>query len=808
MLPPLPAAKLAVRAATGIRGLARLLRRLVSAAGQPWCWPALLGSLLFFAFFLLVPPPQGRRDVYSTVLLAEGGELLGALVSADGQWRFPSGSSTGALAGTQAGQIATDRYYLAVTSYEDKRFAGHVGIDSRALLRALRDNIQRRGIVSGASTLSMQCARLLFGNRPRTYPQKILEILTAVRLELRMSKRELLGLYAGLAPYGANVVGMEAASFRWFGHSAGSLTWAEAALLAVLPNSPGLIHPGRSRELLQAKRDRLLRALAASGQLDAEQLQLALFEPLPVQALPVPQLAPHALQQLRLTGSSRTPDDALIMGQSLRLDYRLQSNGAVVIERQYTRLSRQGINNLAGIVMRVDDGSIAAWFGNVSPSAGRPGSYVDCALAARSSGSILKPFLYAAMLDSGELTPQRLVADIPTRVGSYSPENNLKTFSGAVPANHALARSLNIPFVRLLRDYGVERFGRLLTRLGFAKLHRAYDDYGLTLILGGAENSLLEAAAAYRQLALSALSGSQNAAGSGAGFSPGAAWLTLDALIHVPRPAEEAAWQHYASSRLVSWKTGTSFGNRDAWAIGVSPEYVVAVWVGNADGVGRPEIKGTDAAAPVLFDLFQLLPRGEWFPRPLEHLKMVTVCASSGYIAGSDCVATERIAVPALAHVDKTCPYCRLVHLSADRSFRVTTACVSPLDMVSERRFVLPPVMEWYYVREVSGYQGLPPWLPGCDPGEQAAFDLITPEENTRLFIPVELDGQPGRTVFRAIHRDPAATLFWHLDGEYLGETRGDHHFELKPPPGTYLLTLVDSAGASLSRRFTVLGRD
>ena len=457
---------------------------------------------------------------------------------------------------------------------------------------------------------------------------------------------------------------------------------------------------------------------------------------------------------------------------------------------------------------------------------------VDCAQAARSSGSILKPFLYAAMLDSGELTPSRLVADIPTRVGSYSPENNLKTYSGAVRADEALARSLNVPFVRLLRSYGVERFASVLKRMGFSTLKRAPADYGLTLVLGGAETTLADAAGAYAALARAALGPSPGSARdanrdaqftgilwrqddlerpralSQKPFSPGAAWLTLEALTAVGRPDDEASWQEYASSLRVAWKTGTSFGSRDAWAIGVTRDYVVAVWVGNASGEGRPALKGTDSAAPLLFDLFAQLPRSRWFPAPEDDLVSVTVCADSGYAAGPDCASVRTQRVPRGATVDAACPYCRVVHLSADGRYQLSAEAAGSEGLRSEKRFVLPPAMEWYYKRAVIGYRPLPPWLPGAKSSRGGDIEFIAPEQGALLYLPVELDGSLGMTVFRAAHRDPQARLFWHLDGDYLGETRGDHRVEARPAAGEHELLVMDQDGESASRRFTALARD
>jgi len=661
--------------------------------------------------------------------------------------------------------------------------------------------------------------RCLRARDRRDLAAKLVELWLAVRLELTHTKAQIVELYAARAPYGGNVVGLEAAGFRWFGRPAGSLTWAEAATLAVLPNSPGLVHPGRSREELGRKRDALLERLAVAGLLTEDEYRSALAEPLPESPKPMPDLSPQLLAK---AGPGRT---------ETTLDAELQQALSESVSRHAASLARNGIRNLAAVVLRVDDGSVAAYVGNV-PAGGagfRAASWVDCAAAPRSSGSILKPFLYAAMLDSGELTPARLVPDIPTRIGSYSPENNLKSYVGAVRADEALARSLNVPFVRLLRGYGVERFASLLKRLGFSTLNRAAADYGLTLILGGAETTLLDAAAAYAALARIAKSGTGTQPDPDAmpfigaswhkaspatenrydpPFSAGAAWLTLEALVNVARPGDEASWQEYASTRRVAWKTGTSFGSRDAWAIGVTTEYVVAVWAGNADGEGRPELKGTDAAAPLLFNVFQTLPRSAWFEEPRAGLRYETVCSSSGFITGPDCAETSRALVPANAVTDASCPYCTLVHLSEDGAYRVRAEAAVGLGVRTERRFVLPPAMEWYYSRSTIGYRPLPPWAPGMAGSESGTVEFIAPEEGASIFVPIELDGNPGMAVFRAVHRDAGARLFWHLDGDYLGETQGDHRVQARPAPGPHELVVMDQYGSSAARHFEVYSRN
>jgi penicillin-binding protein 1C len=762
--------------------------------------PAVFGVVFFSACLAFFDPAPQKEPPRSSALYSADYELLGARAALDGQWRLEPSS------------ILPLRFTQALVAYEDGRFFGHAGFDPYAILRAVVSNVEAGMVVSGGSTITMQTARLLRGHGSRTIAAKLVELWMSVRLEAFHSKAEILQIYASLAPFGGNVVGLEAAGFRWYGRPPQTLTWSEAATLAVLPNSPGLIHPGRSRSELGKKRDDLLTKLVDSSIVDEGDLSAALLEPLPLAPNPMPNLVPH-LMSTSAGGTVVTT-----------LEFALQERVLETARRHAVRLAGKGIRNLAVVVARVDDGTVAAYVGNgadfVQDADPRAAAWVDCAVAPRSSGSILKPFLYASMLDSGELSPARLVPDIPTRIGSYSPENNLKTYAGAVRADEALARSLNVPFVRLLRTYGVERFAALLRRLGFSTLTRAPADYGLTLVLGGAEVTLVDAVAAYTSLAriakgTSIMSGlgldvrQPPAVRSGeAPFSAGAAWLTLEALIDVARPGEEASWQEYASSQRVAWKTGTSFGSRDAWAIGVTTRYVVGVWAGNADGEGRPEIKGTDAAAPLLFDIMQLLQGSGWFQKSPDGLRIETVCTESGYVAGPDCVDTEHILVPAGAKTDMSCPYCRIIQVSEDGRYRVRAENPGTLGLRMESWFVLPPTMEWYFSRSTIGYSTLPPWAPGMAGPEPGVVEFISPEENAAIFVPIDLDGVPGKAVFRAAHRDDNARLFWHLDGEYLGETIGDHRMELRPGPGRHEMIVLDQYGGSAGRSFDVYPRE
>jgi penicillin-binding protein 1C len=432
------------------------------------------------------------------------------------------------------------------------------------------------------------------------------------------------------------------------------------------------------------------------------------------------------------------------------------------------------------------------------------------------------------MLEDGELLPTELVPDLPVRVGGFAPENYTRTYEGAVAAERALSRSLNVPAVHMLKNYGVERFAGLLKALGMTTLHRPPAGYGLTLVLGGAEGRLWDITGMYAGMARCVASyaaldsapppfvppvyGAADpwpTARRNPPLSPVSCYLALKAMLEVARPDEENAWRYFLSSRRIAWKTGTSYGFRDAWAVGVTPCHAVGVWVGNADGEGRPALTGVSCAAPILFDLFGLLDNCEWFEAPESDMRHIEVCAASGLRAGTACARKTMVDVGEAGLRRAACPYCRAVQVDRSRQWRVHASC-EPIDrMVDTSWFALPPAMEWYYRKHHADYRPLPPFREDCRVGleseERPPMALLLPREGSAVYVPRELDGSTGRVVFEAAHREADVAVFWHLDEDYVGVTRDIHQLGLAPAPGTHRLTLVDSDGNRLERVFEVI---
>ncbi|HZJ73935.1 MAG TPA: penicillin-binding protein 1C [Perlabentimonas sp.] len=761
-------------------------------------------TLLFFG----IKKPDFNTPT-STVILAEDGSLLAASVASDQQYRF-----------SQSNTIP-QKYLSCVIEFEDKYFYSHPGVNPVSIVRAAYRNIVARRIVQGGSTITQQVVRLYRKGKNRTLTEKIIEAILAIRLEAGASKNEILRMYAANAPFGGNIVGLDAAAWRYYGRRAQELSWAESAALAVLPNAPAMVHPGKNTNALLAKRNRLLLKLHEKGSIDTLSYQLALQEPLPGEPKRLPQLAPHLLVRATKEG---------LEGKTVKttVNRKLQQNVIEVVNRHHKELSGNKIHNAAVLVLDVKTNSAAAYVGNIKSD--KHGSKVDIITSSRSTGSILKPLVYAAMLQNGTILPNTLVPDIPTQIGGYSPKNFNPGYDGAVPASRAIARSLNVPAVRMLQQFGVEKFLFTLQKLGFSTINRSASDYGLSLILGGAEATLWDLAGVYAGMArtLNNYRLNQSRYTSNNYAEPhytelgkttsdtklidhsilGAApiYFCFEAMKEVARPDELTGWEYFSSSRAVAWKTGTSYGHRDAWAIGVNPEYVVAVWVGNASGEGRPKLTGVTAAAPIMFDVFALLPPSQWFERPTDDMVKVPICRHSGYRASTICTPVDSVWIPSKGLETQACPYHQIIHLNKQKTKQVTDKYISVNEMVTQSWFVLPPAMEWYYKSKNSFYKPLPPYPAGFEPHKELSpMALLYPRiENATLTIPRDFRGNPTEAIFEIAHRRENATIYWHLNESFIGQTNSFHKMALQPADGFHTLTLVDDLGNTEKVSFSV----
>ncbi|MDC2192052.1 penicillin-binding protein 1C [Bacteroides thetaiotaomicron] len=729
---------------------------------------------------------------YSTVVTDRNEELLGARIASDGQWRFPPRNTT------------PEKIKECLITFEDKHFYHHWGVNPFAIGRAFYQNVKNKRIVSGGSTLTMQTIRLA-RNESRTFREKLIEMIWATRLEFRASKEEILSMYISHAPFGGNVVGLDAAAWRYFGHSADDLSWAESAMLAVLPNAPAMIHLSKGRKTLLDKRNRLLKQLLEKKTIDSSTYELAISEPLPDEPHALPQIAPYLVSRFYQERNGEYSRSTINKG--------IQTQVEDLAERWSNEFGRSDIRNLAILVIDIPSNQVVAYCGNVHFDRKQGGNQVDVIQAPRSTGSILKPFLYYAMLQEGSLLPDMLLPDVPVNINGFTPQNFSMQFEGAVPASEALARSLNIPAVTMLQRYGVPKFHSFLQQIGLKTINRSSSHYGLSLILGGAEATLWDVTNAYAMMGRSLLQLPQRSCSlllptsriteSTDPFQPGAVWQTFDALKEVNRP-EEIDWKSIPSMQTIAWKTGTSYGFRDAWAVGVTPRYAVGVWVGNATGEGKPGLVGAQTAGPVLFDIFNLLPSSSWFTRPAGIFVEAEVCRKSGHLKGRFCDETDTLLVLPAGLQTEACPYHHLVTLSANESQRIYENCANTEPTLRKSWFTLPPVWEWYYKQHHPEYKPLPPFKAGCGEDTFQPMQFIYPPMNARIKLPKQLDGSKGFLTVELAHNNPNATVFWHLDETYQAQTQDFHKISLQPAAGKHSLTAVDGEGNTISTTFFV----
>ncbi|RFC55029.1 penicillin-binding protein 1C [Brumimicrobium aurantiacum] len=770
---------------------------------------AFAGVLAFLVYFIGCLPNPLFKQATSTILLSKDGRLMNAKIAEDGQWRFPVMNSV------------PSKFKAAIIAFEDHDFYDHVGVSLKAIGRAVISNFKAKKIVSGGSTITMQIARMA-RNADRTFYNKLIESIWALRLETRFNKDDLLSIYASHAPFGGNVVGLEAASWRYYGLPPTELSWSQAATLAVLPNAPGLVHPGKNRDILLAKRNKVLKTLHEHGEIDDITYELSLEESLIGAPQRLPSLAPHLLENAIKNGRK---------GQRIKtsLDFDKQQKLTNTISFHQKQLNQNFIHNAAMLVIDAKTNEVVTYIGN-SAQENKYQQHVDIIQAPRSSGSVLKPFLYAAMTQEGMLHNDQLIPDVPMHFDHFTPQNYDETYEGAVKAGDALARSLNVPAVYLLKQYGIDKFLHKLRAIGQHQISKSAEHYGLSLILGGAETTLWDIANSYagmtktlnfynqenkynlktwKNAKLFTQTNEPNNAVSRttSKFEAGAIYTTFQALLSVNRPHMEASWEQYTSSSKIAWKTGTSYGNRDAWAVGCTPDYIVAVWVGNATGEGRPGIIGTTAAAPIMFDAFSYLQETKsWFIPPYDELVKMSICSESGHRSAVNCTKTDTVDVHFNALRGSSCNFHEVYLTDQHNEFRYNRSCINSTEVQQFSQFVLPPLQANFYKHVHPNYRTLPPYHPDCKIQQaEQTFTIIYPEHNSKIIGTIDLDGDENGIVLEASHPNTSATLFWHVDQNFLGKTKGKHTLKYKPEIGKHLLTVLDEFGNQKKILFEVL---
>ncbi len=763
-----------------------------------------------------VPLPARLAEPASTVVAFADGSPAYVFLSPDDKVRMavdPAALEPGAT-----GPDTVDPDYLAaLLRFEDKRFFSHPGVDPLAVARAVALNLSLGRVASGASTITMQLARLV-EPRPRSLRSKAIEALRAVQLELRMSKREILAAYLSFISFGRNVEGVRAASYAYFGHGPQDLSLDEIAVLLAVPQLPSRRYPARDNaEALRAARDEIAEWLLAEGLFadedePARRLARTRAAALPEAIRPLPRHAPHAAFWLAAQeGSGARIDTTLDRGLQLLAERTLRASQAEMASR--------GIHNGAAVLVDHRRAEVRALVGNFDFFDAEHGGQIAGFDVARSPGSALKPFIYALALDRGLALPEHLVPDVPVAYSDYSPDNYDGTFTGLISLEEALSHSLNIPFVRLLGSLGVERFIGTLQAAGAAGLKSEPGYYGLSAAIGSVEITPLELAGLYASLARGgrhrplawrvAESAEPAASGGVAVVSPGAAFLTRRALARRDRPDFPSRRRMSGAPPSIHWKTGTSYGHRDAWAAGSGPDLTAVVWLGNFDNRPSVDLVGAEAAGPLLFDLLEAAAdrsRPRVAERPTADLKRLEVCAYSGYLPGEACEQRKHALALRRQVPTERCPFHAAVDVDLDTGLALNPSCRAG------RRFERRSVVVWpasvrRFLGERHRWLPSPPSLdPACETaGRRRPPAILSPPAGQVLVLLPGVDPADQEVPLAA--DGAAGTLSWFVDGEFLGTAPAAERLWWLPRPGRHEIVVMDEAGRSSRRRLEVRSR-
>ena len=703
---------------------------------------------------------------YSKVVLDRKGEILSVFLNNEEEFHIK-----------YDGEVP-ETLKTAVINYEDKKFYSHSGVDYPRILKSFFNNMIGRKKM-GASTISMQVVKLLEPKK-RTYFNKLVEVVKAYKLESEFSKEEILKIYLNNVPYGSNIIGYSGAIKMYFNKEVKDLSYAEAALLAVLPNSPGILNLKKNNDKLEAKRNRLLKTLLDRKLIDERQYKFSLLEKFPNKIYYYEKKAP----QFSIFLKNKYPEKII----KSTLDYNLQKKLEKIVHDYSNAMKDVGINNAAVLVVNNKTKEVLAYVASQDFYDKRNNGEIDGLQAKRSPASLLKPFLFALSIDDGLIVPDSVYPDVPIYFGNFYPKNSTNTFTGMVKIDEALIKSLNIPFVKLLSDYGVDRFYYFLENNDNYPEDR-FDKYGLSLILGTREMRPVDIAKLYIGLAnygkVSNLKYTltEDKPKEYQQFSRGSSYLTLETLSRVVRPGNEKL---YSEQRPISWKTGTSYGMKDAWSVGVSPDYTVLVWLGNFNQKSIFSLSGVETAGNLLFKVFNIVDiNSKTFEKPTDDLKEIEIDEKTGYRKFYD-VESKKVFYPKDAKLLRISPYYKKIFV--DENDMEIDSRSPNFDKRKEKIVIEYPI-------EVSNYF----FLNGVR--ENKNVKIAYPVQNLNIFVPKDFDGY--KKVVMKLYNPNNEYVYWYLDEDYVGySNEKEKFFELDI--GKHKLTIVTENGAREEVKFNI----
>jgi len=758
----------------------------------------LILSIILFAFFLAIIcfpiDEQKLNKSVSQSIYDKNGKLLRAFLTADEKWRI----------GLSINEVSL-YLKMAVINVEDRAFYDHPGINPWALLRAAYLNIRNRKVVSGGSTITMQVARMI-EHRKRNIISKILEMICALKLETFYSKDQILEFYFNMAPYGGNIEGVGAACYYYFQKSPKEISLAQAALLAAIPNSPNSLHPERHPERLKKKRNIILSYLRKRKVITEEEYSQAKEEKIVIENPGMPFKAPHFtdLMHRYFPGKERIYTN---------LDPLIQRKCEKIMKDHLKKWYNLGITNGAIVVLDGKTNGVLALVGSYDFFDKVHSGQVNGAISPRSPGSTLKPFLYAIGIDRGSISPSSVVYDIPISFGGYTPENYDSKFHGVISVKEALTKSLNIPAVNLLSKIGIGEFVSFLQANGISTIDYDRLDYGLSLILGGCEIKLTELTNLYATLAnygsyrsIRYCSDEPVVEGKPI-LSPGAAYIITELLSEVRRPDLPTYWKFSLDRPKVAWKTGTSYGHRDAWSIGYTRGLTVGVWAGNFEGQGSPELVGALVAGPILFDIINAISGKEetrWFKKP-PSVSTREVCAISGMVPNKDCPHTVHELYLKDVSPKDMCRIHRAFYIDKKTGFRLCKSALSDRTYISKVYKVWPAEVATWMERNGYALQKVPSLMPSSKNMMAGKGPVIrSPDSQCEYYVRKGVTMQYQKILLDASVENSVNTIYWFLDDKLVWSGTPGQKVFICPDMGKHTLVCQDDHARTTSMKLVI----
>jgi penicillin-binding protein 1C len=747
-----------------------------------------LGLILLLFFFNLVFPLPDKVE-YSTLVTDNKGELINASLTKDDKWRMK----------TELAEISP-LLRKTIIAKEDKYFYSHPGVNPFAVTRAFFKNILRLKRTSGASTITMQVARALEPGK-RNIWSKVRESFRAFQLEWKYDKDEILQLYLNLIPYGGNIEGVKAAALLYFKKNPDHLSLAEITALSIIPNRPSSLVIGKNNDRIVTERNRWLQKFAADKVFTKKEIEDALEEPLTATRGIVPRYIPHLSYKLRKQGSH-------LIKTNINLNTQLKTEKIV---EDYIRAQRlKNIKNAAVVIIDNKTNKVITYLGSSNFNDTTDGGQVNGANAVRQPGSTLKPLLYAMCFDEGLLTPKTIMTDVPVNYEGYAPENYDKKFNGYVTTEYALEHSLNIPAVKSLKLLGHEKLIQKLANCNFKQIQKDQRKLGLSLILGGCGTTLEELTGLFAAFAnngiyappsfLQADSFKQKTTV----ISPAANYMINEILSKVNRPDFPLNWTATERMPKIAWKTGTSYGRRDAWSIGYNKNYTVGIWVGNFSGVGVADLSGANIATPLLFKIFNTIDYDndkEWFSQP-KDCDIRQVCSETGLPPSPDCNSLVTDYFIPLISSTKVCNNRQEIMVSPDEKVSYCKSCAPETGYKKKWFKIVDPDMQAWFEDNGISYQKIPTHNPDCEMifKDNAPF-IISPVNGTEYLINKK-DLEPLQLVSKTAN--DVSKVYWYINNKfYKSCNAGEKQFFI-PDEGPVKISCTDDKGRNRDIKITV----